>query len=333
MVKYYNIRDSVNKHRAFNFIIGGRRIGKTYSLTDWLLSEYKGRFLYIRNTEVQIDESCGSFGNPFKKYSKNTGRDIRMRSEKNHAIIEEYTTDETGAIQKTIVGYAVALSTITHLRGVDFSDVDIFFFDEFIEDRNFQFNQYKNFMDLYETANSNRELEGLDPVRCYLLSNAQRLANPILRGMGLIPVIEDMMKHGQRSYTNGDKHIELPESEVSKLKENTALYRAIGESDYKDEALHNKFANDSFSNIEPRNINEFTPLFAIDDIYVYRHKSSGKYYATTVRASNIKKFNSRDHYVVWYKAYAFKLRIAAASDLIEYDSFSTKADLLRLLKL
>lgn len=326
MVNWYRVPDN-NKLRPFTFIVGGRGIGKTYSAIDKSVTEYPSAFLYLRNTKEQLQESCGAFGNPFKKWAGDHNRDIVMKLEKSHAVIYETTEKE----QKPI-GFGANLSTFENLRGVDLSNVKFILFDEFIENRTLTFDQFKSFLQMYETVNRNRELTGQDPVKVVLLSNAQRLGNPILRGFNLIPVIENMQKTGQRSYANGPIRIELPFSEVSEAKRQTALYSAVNGSNFAREALDNNFINDSFTGVKTVNLMEYTPVVCIDDIYIYRHKSSAMYYACSTPA-NVKKYRAKDNFIIFYRLYGMRLKLAYGSDQLQFSDYSTKVDLLNLLKM
>lgn len=329
-MKWYKIPDD-NKLRPFTFIVGGRGIGKTYSAIDAGLTEHKHQFLYLRNTREQLQESCGVFGNPFKKWATDHKRDIRLISEKNHAVIREWINDGQKIIPIDI-GSGANLSTFENLRGVDLSETNFILFDEFIENRTLTFDQFKAFLHMYETVNRNRELEGLPPCKCVLLSNAQRLGNPILRGFNLIPIIENMQKNGQRSYAEGPIRIELPFSEVSEAKKNTALYQATQGSRFNEEALNNNFINDSFTGVKKVNINEYTPLVCIDDIYIYKHKSELNYYACGIPA-NVKKYRSVDNFLIFNRIYGIKLKLAIASDLMYFSDYTTKVDIMQLLKI
>ena len=330
MPKWYKIPDD-NKLRPFTFIVGGRGIGKTYSAIERGLTEHENAFLYLRNTKEQIEESCGIFGNPFKKWATDHNRDIQLVKDKNHALIVEYINDGQ-KIAKKVTGAGAALSVFSNLRGVDMSNVNYIVFDEFIENRTLTFNQYDAFLHMYETVNRNRELEGLPPVKCVLLSNAQRLGNPILRGFNLIPVIENMQKTGQKSYADGAIRIELPFSEVSEEKRQTALYNATRGSEFASEALDNNFINDSFTGVKKVNIQEYNPVVCVDDIYIYRHKSEAVYYACSIPAQ-VKKYRSRDNYIVFYRLYGLRLKLAYGSDQLYFSDYSTKVDLLNLLKM
>lgn len=329
-INWYKIPDN-NKLRPFTFIVGGRGIGKTYNSIERALTEYKGKFLYLRNTKEQLQESCGAFGNPFKKWAQDHDKDIVMRLEKSHSVVYE-TIAEGVKSEINIIGFGANLSTFENLRGVDLSNVEFIIFDEFIENRTLTFDQFKAFLQMYETVNRNRELMGQEPVKVVLLSNAQRLGNPILRGFNLIPVIENMQKTGQRSYANGSIRIELPFSEVSEAKRGTALYAAVNGSGYSKEALDNNFVNDSFTGIKTVNLMEYTPVVCIDEIYIYRHKSNTMYYACATPA-NVKKYRSKDNYIIFYRLYGLRLKLAYGSDQLQFSDYATKVDLLNLLKM
>lgn len=328
-IKWYNVADTENKHQPFNFIISGRGIGKTYSCIDYCINNYSGHFLYLRNTKEQIEESAGkafelSFGNPFKRWSLDNNRRIYLTIEKKHAVIKE---------DDQLIGWGAALSTFENLRGVDLSEIDLILFDEFIENRNLMFDQFRAFMSCYETINRNRELQGRPAVKVLLLSNAQRLSNPILRGLNIIGLIESMQRSGQRSYTNYPIHIELPPSAVSDAKKDTALYTIAKDTEYFKEAIENQFANDSFTGVKKCNLIEYTPVCSIDSIYIYRHKSNGRLYACGTFNRDCKHFTTKDNYLIWMRIYGLKLRLAITSDLVDYADYTTKSDLMRILKM
>lgn len=329
-MNWYHIPEN-NKLRPFTFIVGGRGIGKTYDSIDRCITDFPGAFLYLRNTREQLNESCGVFGNPFKRWAKDHNRDISMEIEKRHAIVYEYTYQNQEQ-NKIIRGFGANLSTFENLRGIDLSDVRIVLYDEFIENRVLTFDQYSAFLHMYETINRNRELSGEPPLIVLLLSNAQRLGNPILRGFNLIPTIEQMQKMGQRSYANGSIRIELPFSDVSEAKRETALYKATTGSDFNSEALDNNFVNDSFTGVKKVNITEYTPLVAIDDIYIYKHKSEVLYYACSI-PGKCNKYRSVDNFLLFYRLYGLSFKMAIASDKFIYSDYSTKIDLLTILKM
>ena len=326
MINWYNIADHERKMGAINIVIGGRGIGKTYSALCYVL-EKKKPFIYLRNTDVQLKECITGFGNPFKRINRDKGLDIYFKSEKSHALIYDGNNEDGQPI-----GYGLALSTFENLRGVDLSDVCYVVFDEFIEKRSLSFRQFECFISFYETVNRNRELLGEFPLICFLLSNSQKLSNPILAGYNIIPVIENMIRNGQKEFRKPGLYINLPESDVSSMKANTANYQLINGTKIADEALNNTFAFDSFYNVTKRNITEYVPVCQIDDIYLYKHKATAKIYACSSQAQNIPVFSSRDNITAFLRAYGRKLWDAASKGYLEYSDFVTKTKLLEIIK-
>lgn len=325
-IKWYKISDVADKLTAINIIIGGRGIGKTYSALAYIINTGKP-FIYLRNTDVQLKECITEFGNPFKRWNRDHDRHIYFRSEKSHANIYDEDNEDGRPI-----GYGLALSTFENLRGVDLSDVEYVLFDEFIEKRSLSFRQFECFVSFYETVNRNRELLGEQPLCCILLSNSQKLGNPILAGYNLIPTIESMIRSGQKEFRKPHLYLSLPNTGISDLKRDTANYTLINGTKIADEALNNAFAFDSFYGVKHRNINEYTPVCQIDDIYIYKHKASGILYASHSQAQNIPTFTSRDNIVAFYRSYGRKLIDAAAQGRLEYCDFVIKNQLLEILK-
>lgn len=321
-MEWYDIRKRSVKLRPVSIVIGGRGIGKTYSALSFMMETGK-KFLYLRNTDKQMSLCASAFGNPFKKVAADQGRDVVMKAAGEIYVVKE---------GEDVIGYGAALSTFENLRGVDLSDVEFVVFDEFIENRKLSFKQGSAFLNLYETINRNRELEGRPPLICILLSNAQRLSNPILAELGLIPVIENMIRTGERLRITREYYIELPESSVSAEKAATALYRLAAGSRYADEALKNEFANDSFFNVGKRPIQEYRPLCALDDIYIYRHKSGNQYYCCRSRAE-VQEFDSADHGALFGRVYGPRLRNAYSAGNLYFSEFTIKCELVEKLKL
>ena len=326
-MEFFNIIPYINNMVALLVCIGGRGIGKTYSAFSFILKEQQKRFIYMRNTVTQLDESCGEFGNPFKRWALDHDRTIYMDKEKNHALIYEETGEKT-----KVIGYGVALSTFENLRGVDLSDVEYVLFDEFIERKRFTFDQFASFVHFYETVNRNRELMGEPPLKVIMLSNSQKLDNPILAGYGLIPVIENMIRTGQKKYKNKGLMVLLPESKISDLKAQTENYKLINGSKIAEENLKNKFAFDSFYGIRKRNIREYKCICCVDGIYIYKHKSTNKFYACMIRSDGVKEFDSKDNRIIFYRTYGRFLELAAAKGDLEYSDFVTKTKLFEILK-
>lgn len=330
-MEWYDIRNNRAKWRVFNFFLGGRGIGKTYSAIDHLFtSDFK--FLYIRSTEKQIKLSLTpDRGNPFKKWASDYKRNIYIRAGEEINDVVEILDDGT----EQTWGYAVSLSTFENLRGVDFTQIDAILYDEFIQTKTLMFDAFRAFLNCYETVNRNRELEGCEAVKVFFLANTQELNNPILAGFDLIGEIENIMRNDQRKFSRGDIYVELCDSEISAKKEKSVLYRNLPENDaYKREALHNEFSRNDFSHIEkPKNLKEFVPLCNIDNICVMKHKSRKSFYCRQVISNKVPSFNSKNQRGLFYRTYGGVLSNAYAQNMLYCDSFLTRTIVLSILNI
>lgn len=338
-INWWTIRDYWENLKPFSAFIGGRGIGKTYSTIDALedpeLMQGK-KFIYLRNTDKQIKTCASAFGNPFKKWNTDHNRHIEIESEGEHYNIIEKIYTENNKGKKVLdhvdfFGYAVGLSTFENLRGVDLSDVDYVLFDEFIEKKRLKFNQAETFMSFYETVNRNRELLGEEPLKVIMLSNAQKLDNPILVYLNFVTVIENMIRNDKHTTRGKNFMICLPESEVSEQKKETVLYQMIEGTAYYDQAISNQFSNDSFYGVKKCKIVEYVPVCKIDELYIYRHKSTGKMYITFTRAANVPEFSSTDQRLLFMKAYGLNIVGMYAVGKVNFENFTVKSKMLEII--
>lgn len=327
-MKWFDIAGRPEKLKTFNFFIGGRGIGKTYSLIRYVL-EKEVKFLYLRNTAKQIEISASDAGNPFKRYNADHGLNIYLDAEKNFCNIVRETDED-----REVIGYAASASTFSNLRGVDLSDVKIIFFDEFIEEKSNQlkFNQFDAFAHLYETINRNRELLGEDAVQCFFLSNAQTLNSPILAGFNVVNEIERMRYAGQDTLTRGNIYVSLCKNEVSEAKTKTAIYQATKGSKFYDESIRNEFSHDSFSGIGKRNLREYIPVFGFDEWYCYKHKSKPEFYICTAYSNRVPEFRSINGFSLWARSYWQTMTDAISRGAVYYESYTLKMEFERLMR-
>lgn len=333
-MEWFELRHYTDKIRPYTYIIGGRGIGKTFGTLDLFMdSEFMqgAPFIYMRNKSIQLKESATAFGNPFKKWNKLRDRSVQIVPEGEHYIIQEKILEGKKVKDINVYGYAVSLSTFENLRGVDLSDVKYVLFDEFIELGTLTFDQFATFSNFYETVNRNRELEGEEPLKVILLSNAQKLDNPILAKYGLITIIEDMLKSGTTTRTTRDYTIMLPKSNVSEEKKNTVLYRMTQGTEFFDEAINNTFANDSFTGIKKRPLNEYVGLAKIDDMYIFRHKHDANYYITFKRCTNVPEFTSKDGRLLFMHNYGMHLIEMYAAGRLYFENFTIKSKIMDIL--
>lgn len=319
---YYDITEAVEKKAIFSFIMGGRGIGKTYSALRYTSIDNNITFLLLRTSEAELDKTVGKNINPFKKLNSDFKRNIEVAAGDVKTFIEKTEGDEV-----KIRGYAAALSTFSNFRGMDFSDVDVIIYDEFMREKQ---QKIKNigfiFFNIYETINRNREIEGRDPVRVYFLSNAAMLDSPLLSDLGLVSELEMMIRKGQRRLSIPERgvYIHLPQVEVSEKKSKTALYKLAQGTDFYQFSIENEFVSASFTGVEKQNIQEYTPICSLDSMYIWRHKSQSNLYVTSVRGDCI-HYTTKDTYVHFFRNYGSVLREIYARDGIMFESFTIKS--------
>lgn len=331
MIKWYDICDSRKKWRVLNFFLGGRGIGKTYSAFSYAFNNDL-KFLYVRSTDTQIKVCLTpDKGNPFKKWAADHKRAIYIRRSEDVSDIVEELYAET----EKVWGYACALSTFENLRGVDFQDIDLIIYDEFIQIKTLNFDAFRSFLNMYESVNRNRELEGREPVRVMFLANTQELMNPILFGFDLVREIEQVKITGQKKFSRGDIYVELCDSEVSAAKEKSVLYRNLKPDDaYLEEAIKNNFSRNDFSGIKkPKNLKEWKPLCMIDDVTIYRHKSRSEFYCAQSICNKVNRFNSKNQRGLFFRSYGGQMQLAYGLGTLFCDSFMTRAFVLSVLNL
>lgn len=316
-MEYFNVKGRTEL--PFAIFIGGRGIGKTYSA---LLECTEKKFLYIRRTAKEIEACASEYANPFKKINKNEGLDIKSNFISKIGMGYFTKNDE-------IIGYSGALSTFAgSSRSMDFSDVELIVFDEFIPERHRMKikDEGEAFLNLYETVNRNREFEGKPPVKVYLLANAISLDNDILMTMGAIKPLENMINGHTSRFSNRQRGIYIEmvkDSPVSEAKRNTALYRLTSGSDFERHALSNEFVNDELNVVKKVNIIEYTPYIQFGDYTIYKHKSREDIYIAK-KIETCKTVLSRDDWRKLQMLFGRTFQLLTDAVKICYDDYDSK---------
>lgn len=306
---YVNMSGLMENDFPFVLVTGGRGTGKTYGglsgILDFQRDEKINRFLYLRRTQVETDVISGEETNPFKKINTDRGTDIRMKSVRQN-IYGFYN-------EETLIGYAAALSTFRNLRGFDFSDVDIIFYDEFIPEPGSYVikNEASVLFNVYESVNRNRELEGKRAVKLICCSNSNELGNVIYMELGILSKLEKIALSGGGTYRDPERGLMvvlLRDSPISEKKKKTALYKLTSDTSFYNMSIKNDFQDNDQDAIRSQALTEYgsSPIVTLDGIAVYRHKSKNLYYCCeyngnpefTTKARDIERFNLR-YYYLW----------------------------------
>ena len=236
---YVDIKSILGNNLPFNFIVGGRGTGKTFGALDYVLTN-KVNFILLRRTQAQIDIIGKKEFSPFKALERYHGIEVECKS------ISKYTSGFY--VEDELIGLTCALSTFSNLRGFS-SSADLLIFDEFIPERHERpiKEEGSAFLNVIETINRNRELDGGKPIQVLCLANANDIGNPIFMELGLVKIAEEMKLKGREFYKNPQRGlllVNLENSPISKQKEETALYKLIKDTSFKRMALSNEFIED-----------------------------------------------------------------------------------------
>lgn len=257
-------------------VVGARGTGKTYGVLKWLVKNNK-KFIYLRRLKSQLEECRRDSGNPFKKLNHDMVMNIKPFPLAGSVLFRHDNKDGQ------IVAVGVALSVVANIRGVDYSDYDYIVFDEFISSEGERpiRNEFQAFLNFYETANRNRELEGQPAIKAIMLGNANKISNPYFSGWHCMKLVLHMITGNQMVWRSSDHTrmiVLLLESPISAAKQDTVLYRNANQ-DFISMALDNAFRTDE-TKIKSEPLKEFRHIVSCGEIGIYRHKSSRRYYVS-----------------------------------------------------
>lgn len=255
-------------------IIGPRGCGKTYSVLDYMQesSTEESKFIYMRRDGTEIDSCSSEYGNPFKKLNSDKGYNIHPFQISKFNGFGIARDDEA-----TVIGYGVALSIFASMRSQDFSDVDRIFFEEFIPEKHKRKIKGEGpaLLNVYETVNRNRELQGQKPVELIMCANGIDLANPILLELGATSLIAKMLANKQRRLTIPEKNLYIeiiPRTKVSELKEDTVLYK-LANQDFVTDSLDTTFRGADLEFVRKNvNLRSYKPEFSYSEYVFFSNK-------------------------------------------------------------
>lgn len=278
---YLDMKNIIESEYPFIFVPAARGTGKTYGSLKYHI-EAGHKILLIRRTKTEAELQAKAESTSYKTVFNDLGIDNFFCTSSASA---GYGTVQIGGDEPQTVAYVAALNTFASVRGLDFSDIDYIVYDEFIAEPHVRKikNEGMALANLYESVNRNRELNGRRPVQLLCLANSVNMANDTFMYFNLIEEAERMLQEDIEISELGNKLLIIPQhSPVSDLKSETALYKAVS-SEFAEMAIKNKFILNDFTYVQKRSLKEYSCIFKVGDLYMYRHKSSHEFYCTFVR--------------------------------------------------
>lgn len=229
---YYNPQRILSFNRLFNFVVGNRGSGKTYSAKKLAINKFlkkKKKFIYLRRYKTEFDD----FGNFFA--------DIMHE----FPDVEFEVKGKRVYINGELAGYGVPLSTALTKKSVSYHDVELIIFDEFVIDSkviHYLNNEVGHFLEFYETVARMR-----DNVVVLFLSNAVSVVNPYF-------LYWNMKPRSERRFTKyGHMIIEFVKNEeFIEAKYKTRFGQIIKGTTYGNYAVENEYLKDNMNFVEPK---------------------------------------------------------------------------------
>ena len=295
---------------TFNIIVGGRGTGKTFGFLEQLRLDNPRPFLLMRRTQVQADLISNPRFSPLLALDRVRGcHTLTKKINKYIGGIYEAEVNKDGTMEAygPPLGYTAALSSIHNVRGYS-ADVDDIIFDEFNPEKGERqtiSDEFNSFRNAYETLNRNRELEGRDPIRVWMLSNSNTLGNPYFIGLRIVEQVDKMIRKGQEVWKDPERGlmvVNLAASPISEKKAATALYRLTGQDEFTGMALGNEFSQEARSRTGSIPLRELIPLVQIGELQIYRHKGGRQLYGSLHRSGAPEVFSTDDAGVARFRA-------------------------------
>lgn len=345
-VKYFSLRPIKKIGRAFNIIIGGRGVGKTFNCINDLTDDMKDeddKFIYMRRTQNEIDLIGSDDENvsvsPFAKINR------RSNDPKFGLIPKQYTMSKVNKNIWAVYNYdqlvcqCLALSTIARIRGFDADAYTSWIYDEFIPEKHVHKlgkgdAEGEAILNAYETINRDRELVGQPALQLFLCSNAFDISHPFLDMMGFTEIIERMRRKGQHFVDLPAKSATImlyDDAEYKEARKKTALWMLTKGTNFAKMAFDNEFIYNDFSLIKSMPLIEYRPYCSIDGVYIYEHKSNGTFYVTS-HPCKCETFSNSDHDVQnFYLNYGRFLYGAYVNGDLIFENYSVKHRVLELI--
>lgn len=239
---YYNFDKLYSFNGTFNFLAGGRGIGKTYgakrkALKAALSSKGEQQFIYLRRYKTELATARATFLADI--VHEFPGYDFRINGSVMEASPSEDRADKKDR-QWITLGYFMALSTAQNQKSVAFPKVRTIIFDEFIIEKgaiHYLPEEVTIFTNFYSTVDRYQ-----DKTKVFFLANSVSIMNPYFLEYGIIPEV------GKDFVTKADGFIvcHFPDSkDFQNSVYETRFGKFIKDSEYAEYAVGNEFSDNT----------------------------------------------------------------------------------------
>lgn len=288
ITKYYNFAKLWSYNPTFGAVCGGRGLGKTFGGKDKGISDalktstftestfevekrgkisteisikaepVKNQFIYLRRYKDELSLARATFFADIEY--KYPDWDFRVQGWEAQASPRKYADMPKHRPWATI-GFFVALSVAQNFKSVQFPNVKLIIFDEFIIEKGGIYlpEEHNKFLNFYNTVDRYK-----DKTRVLMLSNSVAITNPYMIHYRVNP--NDADRNGFIKVNNGYMLWHFPESkEFQSEVFQTKFGKFIAETDpdYADYAVGNQFS-DNNDNLVERKTQSARYLFTLE---------------------------------------------------------------------
>ena len=319
--------ESIVGSATYIFMILARGTGKTFGALKYAVDSGR-KFIYMRRTQTQADMIRTDEMSPFVSLNRELGDSYLFRLKpvaKNVTGIFRKRLNE-GKEDLQLIGYIMALSTISNVRGFDTSDCDLLIYDEFIGEKHEKpiRNEGMAFMNALETIGRNRELTGRPPLKVLCMANSNDLASPLFIELGLVRHAEKMLRKDIQAMKIPERDIMLiiaRNSPISARKAETSLYRMAGDSAFTQMAIENSFSLEFTEMVKSISLKEYRPMVRVGEIVIYQHKSQLLYYVTDHMSGHPDSYGSSEIDIRRFANNYYYLKLSYFNRHIYFESF------------
>lgn len=237
---YYNYTKLYSYNGTYNFLVGGRGLGKTYGavkkgIRDYIKSGHE--FVYLRRYKSELAAAKTSFfiavQPEFKDY------DFRVQGNKGQIAHRSTRGDKR---EWRDMCYFVSLSTAQSQKSVNYTNVRTIIYDEFIletSNQNYLRDEATVFNNFYSTVD-----RWQDKTRVLFLANSVSIANPYFLEYDIVPDKDNADEFITRA--NGFIVCHFPNAkEFQDSVYATSFGQFIKETDYAKYSVENAFADNN----------------------------------------------------------------------------------------
>lgn len=342
---WFDIWEYDDVNYPFQIFIGPRGPGKTYSALKGMIERRDtiGPFVYSRRTREEVDDICDAkqdeFMNPFSPINKNEGWNLGYQkiNKNTGGLFERVGAKGNYQYEGESLGLLNSMFSIG--RSSSFDNYNYWIYDEFIPDsyRVQRKGEGTAPFTVYETACRNREFEGREPMRLWMIANSENIWAPVFQTLGIVDIWERMAAKGYHdAYIPERKlalHLVEPSQEFTQKKSETSLARLMNGTSFYNITYKNQFGNNDFSLVTRKQVKGMFPICRFGEGTIYRKKGERRFYVSYSRATHVDKYSATNEQdiISFRRVYGPNLLSAYLDEELEFESYALKELILNVI--